>query len=640
MKSIEKGYEDRPLAFRFIGKVTEKGFETLDGGDIPIKDNYKNTANSYITFEGVGNDATLYGLGFKITRAANIEIRNFGIMLTNSDEGDNVGMNTDCKHIWVHNNDMFYGNEGTDADQVKGDGTTDVKKSTNVTISYNHYWDNGKVHLIGNKETPAGYITLHHNWYDHSDSRHPRVRVHQVHVYNNYYDGVCTYGIGSTMQSSIFSERNVFRNTNRPMTISMQGSDNGTFSNEDGGMIKAFDNFMDANSKKKYTPWSSSNTVEFDAYEVSSAIAPVPNTVKAKQGGSTYNNDMLSVYPAYTSQSNETGIVTQVKTYAGRNWGGDFSFTFNNSDDDGSKDINTALKSKLQNYTSGFVRIQVAGTGACTITSSSSTTTTPSSNSVTPSSSSIVPSSSSVTSSSGSASLCAYQEKFWNFSDSKFTEAFLSETIDGSYTIDGLSVVYGTNSMSYTESSKSIDGHNFSYRFQFGGKGSTTDRALKFDVSGKSNIVVYGMSGNSGQTRALALHDGTRELQAIDFPGTAISKGIYSYDGKAATLYLFSKNSGINLYGIELLSCSPPAKTLQKPVHGNALFIAYNAINLQAISNASVEIFDLKGKRVRSLKFVQGNYFVPLSDLPQGLYIVKAKGNAWQKTAKIIVSKR
>jgi pectate lyase len=390
LKSIEKGYEDRPLVFRFIGKVTDTGF-TLDGGDISIKDNCKVTANCYITFEGVGSDATLYGLGFKTTRAEKLEIRNFGIMLTNSTEGDNVGINSTSTNIWVHNNDMFYGSPGSDADQVKGDGTTDIKASTNITVSYNHYWDNGKVHLLGNSssETP-GYITYHHNWYDHSDSRHPRARLHKAHVYNNYYDGVSTYGMGACMNSSLFSERNYFRNTNRPMTISMQGSDDGTFSKENGGMIKAFGNFLDTDSKKKYTPYSTSVTVEFDAYEVTSATTTVPATVKAKQGGGTFDNNMLSGYPSYTSQNDSAAIRTQVKKYAGRVAGGDFTFTFNNSTDDGSKDINTALKTQLQNYTSKLVKVQDAGTGSsvtCPVTSSSSTTT--------PSSSSLVQSSSS-----------------------------------------------------------------------------------------------------------------------------------------------------------------------------------------------------------------------------------------------------
>jgi hypothetical protein len=549
---------------------------------------------------------------------------------------------------------MFYGNPGSDADQLKGDGTTDVKKSTNITVSYNHYWDNGKVHLLGNGGETPGYVTYHHNWYDHSDSRHPRVREHYVHVYNNYYDGVHTYGIGSTRASSIFSERNYFRNTNRPMTISMQGSDNGTFSSEDGGMIKAFGNFLDADSKKKYTPWSASNNVEFDAYEVGNAADQVPATVKAKQGGATYKNDILSNYPSYTSQNDSAVIRTRVKTYAGRNWGGDFAFAFNNSADDGSSSINNALKTQLQNYVGKLVKIQDAGTGGsvlCQVNSSSSvqssSSVAPSSSSAAPSSSSAAPSSSSATpssssavpSSSSSVILCNAAEKFWDFSDSDFIEELPvgSNSITANYTINGLSIVYSNNAMSYTDNRKSIDDYDFSYRFQFGGTGSTSNRALKFDVSGKSNIIVYGIAGSSDATRALALHNGTTELQAIEFPGNAISKGIYSYEGEAGTLYLYSKNSGINLYGIRLLSCNSTTKALPNLVQGNALLTAFNAVNIQVAGNASVEIFNLKGGLVRSLKLDRGNHFISLGDLPQGLYFAKAKSGSWQKTVKMLV---
>ena len=113
-------------------------------------------------------------------------------MLCDSDEGDDVGLQQGNDHIWVHNCDMFYGNAGGDADQAKGDGALDCKKSTYVTFSYNHFWDNGKCNLLGLSEgtTEGLYITYHHNWYDHSDSRHPRVRYYSAHVYNNYYDGM------------------------------------------------------------------------------------------------------------------------------------------------------------------------------------------------------------------------------------------------------------------------------------------------------------------------------------------------------------------------------------------------------------------------------------------------------------------
>ncbi|OYX83403.1 MAG: pectate lyase, partial [Flavobacteriales bacterium 32-34-25] len=250
---FKRGLDNRPLIVRLIGNITD--MNVMDGGDIVIEN--KNNASGSITFEGVGNDAVCNGWGVRLKYASNIEIRNLATMNVNSTAGDDFGMQQDNDHIWVHNNEMFYGNAGSDADQIKGDGALDNKGSTYCTFSYNHFWDSGKCSLLGlSEDTTVGlYVTYHHNWFDHSDSRHPRVRFYSAHIYNNYYDGVSKYGAGSTSGSSLFVENNYFRNSKRPMMISMQGTDVwssskqandpvnvGTFSDEDGGIIKAFNN--------------------------------------------------------------------------------------------------------------------------------------------------------------------------------------------------------------------------------------------------------------------------------------------------------------------------------------------------------------------------------------------------------------
>lgn len=95
-------------------------------------------------------------------------------------------------------------------------------------------------------ETGENFISYHHNWFDHSDSRHPRVRTMTVHVYNNYFDGISKYGVGATTGSNVFVESNYFRNTNKPMMISLQGTDivNGEkkqlLAERPGGMNKAY----------------------------------------------------------------------------------------------------------------------------------------------------------------------------------------------------------------------------------------------------------------------------------------------------------------------------------------------------------------------------------------------------------------
>jgi len=361
---MQKGYEDRPLIVRFIGKIDEKKGSTFTDGEgtVMIKDNGKNNnKTSYVTLEGVGDDATAYGWGFRTSRASNVEIRNIGFMLANTSQKDAVELQKST-NMWVHNCDFFYMRPGSASDQKKGDGTLDVKECDLVTISYNHFWDAGKTNLLGNGTEPAGSLTYHHNWYDHSDSRNPRVRCHQVHVYNNYYDGVAKYGIGATMASSIFAEGNYFRNTDRPMMISMQGTDisgsAGTFSSEAGGIIKAYNNYMDAQSRVKYRPWSASNTVEFDAYEVQSSGESVPATVKTKKGATSYNNFDANLGYTYTVDTPEVAK-QNVETWSGRYWGGDFTFTFNNATDDAkSDDPMPELFNRLTAYTTGLVSIQ------------------------------------------------------------------------------------------------------------------------------------------------------------------------------------------------------------------------------------------------------------------------------------------
>ena len=352
----KKGYDETPLVIRVIGKVTDPA--TLDGGDIVISGNSSDKRiNCGITLEGIGEDATLYGYGIRIKNATNVEVRNIAVMLTDSSEGDNIGLQQENDHIWVHNCDFFYGEAGSDSDQAKGDGALDCKKSTYVTFSYNHFWDSGKSNLLGLSEdtTDGLYITYHHNWYDHSDSRHPRIRFYSAHVYNNYYDGNSKYGVGACLGSSVLVEGNYFRNCKKPMMISMQGSDtSGTFSKEDGGMIKAYNNYMIG--QDSYIPYSQDNE-NFDAYEVSNIDETVPSSVKSLQGENTYNNfDTSSIMYEYEADSPEVAR-QKVETYAGRLNGGDFKWEFNDTEDDESDSLNKELKEALENYETDLLSV-------------------------------------------------------------------------------------------------------------------------------------------------------------------------------------------------------------------------------------------------------------------------------------------
>ncbi|MBS7230259.1 T9SS type A sorting domain-containing protein [Flavobacterium psychroterrae] len=386
--AIKKGKDTRPFIIRLIGNITD--FSVMEGGDIVIEN--ANNASSYVTLEGVGNDAVANGWGIRLKAASNVEVSNIGVMNCNSTAGDNIGMQQDNDHIWVHNCDLFYGNAGSDADQIKGDGALDNKTSTYITLAYNHFWDSGKASLLGLSEgtTTGLYITYHHNWFDHSDSRHPRVRYYSAHIYNNYFDGVSKYGSGSTLGSSLFVEGNYFRNSKHPMLTSLQGSDiwdeanqvnnagtMGTFSGEAGGSIKAFNNTFDADiatNNMRFVAYGDTNplynisgkissTTDFDAYAATSRGEVVSSNVKSKSGANTYNNfdTNASLYVKNLVTDQPATAKNKVTQYAGRVSGGDLKWTFDNSIDDKSSLVITALKSTLTNYTGSLVAVQGEG---------------------------------------------------------------------------------------------------------------------------------------------------------------------------------------------------------------------------------------------------------------------------------------
>jgi len=538
---FKKGYDSRPLAIRLIGNITD--LSTMDNGDIMISGSgdTKRISNG-ITFEGVGDDAVANGWGLRIKNASFVEVRNIGWMNCDSSEGDDVSLQQSCDYCWVHNNDMFYGEAGGDADQKKGDGALDCKKSTYITFSYNRFYDNGKCNLLGLSEgtTEGLYITYHHNWYDHSDSRHPRVRYYSAHVYNNYYDGNAKYGAGACLGSSVFMDSNYFRNCKYPMMTSMQGTDVygtgskrdatnlATFSKEDGGSIKSYNNYM--TGTYYYVPYGSSNsrmdtTVDFDCYEVSSKTQTVPSSVKSYAGSNTYNNfDTSSVMYSYTADSPEVAKAN-VQKFAGRVENGDFSFTFTEADDS-SYALNESLKAKLSSYTTSLVAVQ--GEGA--VSTDDSTSDDDSNNS------------SSDNNESDNTSTTVSSEV--NFS------SLSSATISSNTTYDSFTVLATSGKTSKISSATvTYDGTKYTKALVFGGAADSvkpTYRAVKFTLNAGETITVVA----SASTKTLNLSNGSKVVttQTVKSSGSALTYTASS----SGTYYIYSASGTIKIYDLAI----------------------------------------------------------------------------------------
>ncbi|MCC8014827.1 MAG: dockerin type I domain-containing protein [Eubacterium sp.] len=544
----QKGYDTTPIDFRIIGTITDSDVDSFGSSAEGIQVKGKNSyALMPMTFEGIGNDAAVSGFGFLVRNAGNVEFRNFGI-LNCMDDG--ISMDTDNCNVWVHNMDFFYGQAGGDADQAKGDGTVDIKNDSQyITISYNHFWDSGKSSLCGMKsESGNNYITYHHNWFDHSDSRHPRVRTMSVHIYNNYFDGNSKYGSASAMASSLFVEQNYFRNVKYPVIIGGQGHEAGAvLSGETGTPIKMYGNIM--TGSYGYTDYSVNNN-DFDGYTVSSRSETIPSTISA--AGGTYNNfdtanaDYLGVDESDVDAAADVPAI--VMADAGRCNGGDIFYTFADSTEDTNYSVVTALKTMVTNYTTslkvigGTVDSSALDSSAAASSATGVDGNTSYTDRVTANAADAAGLSSESDEPSANPGSTGGQVSYdLELSGSDVSSSTLTSTTTGLGT-NGAYTIYATSDKSVTISGSEI---------RLGGGGTITDgtpvsRVIAVTLSEPGKI--YVSVKNSGSVaRTIAVSDGTTTYlsQEIDAGGSISEQS--TDELSAGTYYIYSTSGGLNV---------------------------------------------------------------------------------------------
>ncbi|MEV4532525.1 pectate lyase [Asanoa sp. NPDC049518] len=191
------------------------------------------------TIVGLGG-ATLNGVFLRLDGSSNVIIRN----ITHEDsrdcfpvwsptDGATGNWNAAYDNIWIRSSHHVWvdHNTFTDADNPDSaqplhfgrpyqvhDGQVDITNGSNyVTVSYNRFTNHDKTMLIGSTNTPgvdvgALKVTVHHNEFEGSVQRAPRVRFGQVDVYNNLYrvpvDDPYEYSWGVGVQSAIYAENN------------------------------------------------------------------------------------------------------------------------------------------------------------------------------------------------------------------------------------------------------------------------------------------------------------------------------------------------------------------------------------------------------------------------------------------------
>ena len=172
-------------------------------GDIRLN-SYIEIRHSDITIDGRGRSVTLRGNGLKVS-SNNVIIAHLGF---NGDGGgdDAIQVYGQYERIWIHRCSLSNYRDGL-IDLTKG--------ATDITVSWNKFTNHKKVMLIGSSDedtaTKNTRVTIHHNWFKGTNSRHPRVRYAKVHLYNNYYEKWGNYAVSCSQESECYSEKNLYK---------------------------------------------------------------------------------------------------------------------------------------------------------------------------------------------------------------------------------------------------------------------------------------------------------------------------------------------------------------------------------------------------------------------------------------------
>ncbi len=186
-----------------------------------------------ITVEGVGEDAEIFQWGMTFKNCNSVEVRNIRFYDYTEDACSIEGSENSTtlsgfkhKNFWIHHNTFDIGVNYWDVckeqDKHDGDGSTDFKYLSHITVSYNRYNGTHKTGLVGGSDSAhQACFTFHHNYYNACDQRMPLGRQANMHMYNNYYSGSGLYSISLRAGAYAFIENCVFTGKDKTKPIEL-----------------------------------------------------------------------------------------------------------------------------------------------------------------------------------------------------------------------------------------------------------------------------------------------------------------------------------------------------------------------------------------------------------------------------------
>jgi len=174
-----------------------------------------------ITIDGRGTYIRLINYGLKIYDADNVIVENIIIengVETSTDAIEIVRSN----NIWIDHSTLSNFPDGLI--DIKGGCLVQDEEDrclllrSRITVSWCRFQNHNKTMMIGLHKNVAPYdkyiyVTLHHNFFDGTNQRHPRLSQGYAHLYNN----VITWGLhgsASFDKGKLYLERNYFESLN------------------------------------------------------------------------------------------------------------------------------------------------------------------------------------------------------------------------------------------------------------------------------------------------------------------------------------------------------------------------------------------------------------------------------------------
>jgi pectate lyase len=299
-------------------------------GSIPITGSSGYDIASDKTLTGVGDDATIVG-GLRILDKHNIIIRNITFRDNSINDKDGLTIQgTGTHHVWIDHCNIAN----------NADGGIDITHGVDyVTVSWCHFYNQSKVSLVGHSDSNASEdsghfkVTFHHNWFDATDERHPRVRFSFLtHVFNNYYvahpSWTENYAVASTCGGYVLVEGCYFQDYIKQYVYSASG-----YMSSPAGYLCALGNVSVnciSNGLETNCPSDPPSPGTYYAYTLDNA-ADVPSIVTAGAGAGRLVDDTSAPLPdPMTWEVAPTGItmssITMVATAASDDSGVEYYF--------------------------------------------------------------------------------------------------------------------------------------------------------------------------------------------------------------------------------------------------------------------------------------------------------------------------